>query len=58
MDKEERNAFDTDTEAYMMLNAMLRIAKDLEKALVGIYATAGLLGLIAFIMIYRLLDGR
>lgn len=49
---------DIDTEAYLMLNAMIRIAKDLEKVLIGIYASTGILMLIAFILILRTLMGR
>lgn len=58
MNEKERDIFDTNSEAYMMLNSMIRIAKDLEKALIGIFATAGLLGLIAVLMLYRLMIGR
>lgn len=46
---------DVDTEAYIMLNALIRIAKDLERVIVAIYMCAGLLGLIAFVLILRML---
>lgn len=57
-EKTSKDLFDTDSEAYMLLNSMIRIAKDLERVLIVLYASAGLLGLIAFIMILRTMIGR
>lgn len=54
----DRNEFEDAVQADMMVNTMIRIAKDLERVIVGVFATAGLLGLIAFILIFRLLIGR
>lgn len=53
-----RKEFEENYEQNAMINALIRIARDLERALVGIYATAGLLALIAGLLIYRLLIGR
>lgn len=53
-----RNEFEDAVQADMMVNTMIRIAKDLERVIVGVFATAGLLGLISFILILRLLIGR
>lgn len=58
----EKDDFDKDYEKhfnelppgeYMMVNSLTRIAKDLERTLVGIFTCAGLLGLIAFVLLYR-----
>lgn len=54
----ERHFNDTTTGEYMMVNSLTRIAKDLERALIALWMCAGLLGLIAFLLIYRLLIGR
>lgn len=56
-DSEEERDYQKDFEealhADMMVNTMVRIAKDLERVIVGIFASAGLLGLIAGILIVR-----
>lgn len=57
-DPEGRNQFEEAVQADMMVNSLIRIAKDLEKAIIGIYATAGLLGFIAGMMLLRLMIGR
>lgn len=57
-EKRQKDLFDTDSEAYMLLNSMIRIAKDLERLLIATYACGGLLGLIAFMMLVRLMIGR
>lgn len=41
-----------------MIEVMTRIAKDLERAIVGICVCSGLLGFIAFILVVRLILGR
>lgn len=58
MEEKEKSIFETDSEAYMMLNAMIRIAKDLEKVLIALWMSAGLLGLIAFMIVLRTMLGR
>lgn len=58
MNEKEKSIFDADSEAYMMLNSMIRIAKDLEKVLVALWVSAGLLGLIAFMIVLRTMLGR
>ena len=50
---EEDKKYRIDTEAMMFLNTMIRIAKDLEKLLVACYVCGGLLGVIAFVLVYR-----
>jgi hypothetical protein len=35
------------------INSLTRIATDLERAIIGIFATAGLLGAILFVLILR-----
>lgn len=52
-DDRGKNEFEQAVQVDMMVNSMVRIAKDLEKAIVGIFATAGLLGGILFILILR-----
>lgn len=58
MDEREQDLFNTDTEAYMMLNSLIRIAKDLERVLIALWVSAGLLGLIAFMIVLRTMIGR
>lgn len=53
-----RREFEENYEQNAMINSLIRIAKDLERSLIGVYATAGLLALIAGLMVYRLLTGR
>lgn len=50
---DHRNEFEEAVQADMMVNTMIRIAKDLERVAVGIYACAGLLSLVAFVLILR-----
>jgi hypothetical protein len=51
--EDHRNEFEEAVQADMMVNSLIRIAKDLERAIIGIFATAGLLGGILFILILR-----
>lgn len=48
----------TEDAADKMVSTMEKIANGLDRVLVGIYTCAGLLGLIAFLMLLRLLIGR
>lgn len=52
-EEQSRNEFEEAVQADMMVNTMIRIAQDLEKVMIGIFASAGLLGVIAFILILR-----
>lgn len=52
-DEQPRNEFEEAVQADMMVNTLIRIAKDLERVMIGIFASAGLLGVIAFILILR-----
>jgi hypothetical protein len=54
----EPNEFEQAVQADMMVNSMIRIARDLERVLIGIWACAGLLGLMTFLILLRLLIGR
>jgi hypothetical protein len=47
-----------DAREFMMINSLTRIAKDLERVIVGIFASVGLLGLIAGLLLLRLMIGR
>jgi hypothetical protein len=49
----ERNEFEEAVQADMMVNTLIRIAKDLERAIIGIFATAGIMGAILFVLILR-----
>lgn len=57
-DEKSRNEFEEAVQADMMVNTMIRIAKDLEKVTLGIYASAGLLGAIVFILLVRWMTGH
>jgi len=41
-----------------MVATLERIARDLERLLTGTYVCGGLLGLIAFLMLFKLMIGR
>lgn len=43
---------------YQMVDTLIRIAKDLERVLRGIYLCGALLGFIAFILTMRTMMGR
>jgi hypothetical protein len=43
---------------YAMTNSLIRIAKDLEKVLIGIYVSVAVLGLIAAALILQTLLGE
>lgn len=58
MSKEEPNEFEQAIQADMMVNSMIRIAKDLERVILGIFVSAGFLGAIFFILILRWITGH
>jgi hypothetical protein len=51
--EEYRRDFEARYEENAMINSLTRIATDLERAIIGIFATAGLLGAILFVLILR-----
>jgi hypothetical protein len=51
--EEYRRDFEARYEENAMINSLTRIATDLERATIGIFTTAGLLGAILFILILR-----
>lgn len=53
-----RDEFEQAVQADMMVNTMIRIARDLERMLAALIASASLLGLIAGILVYRLMVGK
>lgn len=57
-EEKSRNEFEEAVQADMMVNTLIRIAKDLERVIVGIFASAGLLGAIVFILIVRWMTGH
>lgn len=59
MAQEDRpNEFEQAVQADMMVNSMIRIAKDLERVIIGIFISAGFLGAIVFILILRWMTGH
>lgn len=56
--EEHRNEFEQAVQVDMMVNSMIRIAKDLERVIVGIFISAGFLGAIVFILILRWMTGH
>lgn len=55
-EEKSRNEFEEAVQADMMVNTMIRIARDLERVIIGIFASAGLLAVIAFILIIRFIE--
>jgi hypothetical protein len=51
-------SFEPETSEELMLKTMIRIELDLERVVAGIYSCAGLLMLIAILMLLRLMIGR
>lgn len=56
--EEPRNEFEQAVQADMMVNSMIRIAKDLEKALITLQVVGGLLAAILFVIILRWMLGH
>lgn len=52
------NEFDAAVQQDSYVKVMERIAKDLERVLIVLWVSAGLLGLIAFLVLLRMLIGR
>jgi hypothetical protein len=53
-----RTEFEQAVQADMMVNTMIRIAKDLERVLVALWVSAGILTIIGIFVIIRTLLGR
>lgn len=54
-DRNMENEFEQAVQADVMVNSLIRIAKDLERVIIGIFACAGLLALLCFLLLYRIL---
>lgn len=54
-DPEGRNEFEQAVQADMMVNALIRIARDLERLLISSFVIAGLLFILAFVAILHVL---
>lgn len=52
-DADGRTEFEQAVQADMMVNTMIRIAKDLERVLVALWVSAGILALIGLLAILR-----
>lgn len=57
-ERDYQKEFEDALHADMLVNVMTRVAKDLERAVMGIFATAGLLGAIVFILLVRWMTGH
>jgi hypothetical protein len=57
-DLDGRNEFEQAVQADMMVNTMIRIARDLERVLVALWVSGGILAAIGILVLIRTLIGR
>lgn len=57
-DREGHKEFEAALQQDLLTNAVIRVAKDLERVLMGIMACAGFLGVIVFILLVRWMTGH
>jgi hypothetical protein len=57
-DLDGRNAFEQAVQADMLVNTMIRIARDLERVLIALWVSGGILAAIGILVLIRTLIGR